>query len=43
MRRQFRAGEVSVVMGDLNTKVGQGASGSVVENFGLGEKKRERR
>ena len=36
VRRQCKAEEVTVLMGDLNAKVGQGHSGSVVGDFGLG-------
>ena len=35
-RRQCKNGEVTIVMGDLNAKVGRGRSGEVVGNFGLG-------
>ena len=38
VRRQCKAEEVTIVMGDLNAKVGQGSSGSVVGDFGLGER-----
>ena len=35
-RRQCKNGEVTIVMGDLNAKVGRGRSGDVVGDFGLG-------
>ena len=37
-RRQCKPNEVTVVMGDLNAKVGEGRSGEVVGKFGLGER-----
>ena len=36
VRRQCRAEEVTIVMGDLNAKVGRGSGGTVVGQFGLG-------
>ena len=36
VRGQCKPGEVTLVMGDLNAKVGEGRSGSVVGSFGLG-------
>ena len=36
VRRQCKNDEVTVVMGDLNAKVGRGRSGEVVGDFGLG-------
>uniref|UniRef100_A0A0P4VZ55 Endonuclease/exonuclease/phosphatase domain-containing protein n=1 Tax=Scylla olivacea TaxID=85551 RepID=A0A0P4VZ55_SCYOL len=33
-----KPGEVTLVMGDLNAKVGEGRSGNVVGSFGLGER-----
>ena len=35
-RRQCKASEITVVMGDFNAKVGNGRSGEVVGDFGLG-------
>ena len=40
-RRQCKPGEVTIVMGDMNAKVGDGRSGGVVGAFGLGEIKLE--
>ena len=42
MRRQCKVGEITVVMGNLNAKMGQGASGSVDGNFELGERNERR-
>lgn len=36
VRSQCKPGEVTLVMGDLNAKVGRGAAGLAVGNFGLG-------
>ena len=36
VRRQCKAEEVTIVMGDLNAKVGRGSGGTVVGQFGLG-------
>ena len=38
VRRQCKAEELTIVMGDLNAKVGKGRSGTVVGEFGLGER-----
>ena len=38
-RRQCKPGKVFLVMGDLNAKLGEGCSGNVVRDFGLGESK----
>ena len=38
VRSRCKPGEVILVMGDLNAKVGKGRSGNVVGNFGLGER-----
>ena len=38
VRRQCKAEEVNIVMGDLNAKVGRGRSGTVVGDFGLGSR-----
>ena len=35
---QCRSGEVTIMMGDLNAKVGEGWSGNVVGSFGLGDR-----
>ena len=36
VRRQCKSNEVTIVMGDLNAKVGRGRSGDAVGDFGLG-------
>lgn len=33
-----KKGEITMVMGDFNSKLGRGAEGEYVEAFGLGEK-----
>ena len=38
VRSQCRSGEVTIVMGDLNAKVGESCSGNVVGSFGLGDR-----
>ena len=37
-RRKCKPGEVTVVMDDLNAKIGRGRSGNIVGDFGLGER-----
>ena len=37
-RRQCKPEEITLVVGDLNAKVGCGSSGEVVGNYGLGQR-----
>ena len=38
VREQAKSHEITIVMGDLNAKIGQGREGDLVGNFGLGER-----
>ena len=37
VRNQCKSGEVTLVMGDLNAKVGEDCSGNVVGHYGRGD------
>ena len=38
VRNQCKSGEVTLVMGDLNAKVGEDCSGNVVGHYGRGDR-----